>query len=329
MVPISDCTFTKNIISSVKAVGSNITISGEVLFSNNRALSGTAFILAINSILIIKDDTNVKFQKNHATNFGGVFHITTEESYGRSMSLQNILDKNYGGSLITSRTKCFVHVEGSRSYARLTFLNNTAGKGGDVLYGGLVALGYDGDWNCLLNFKNISDMSQQRGLSPISSAPSRVCFCNATGQPDCLTVADPTQHVIYPGQTITISAVLVGQDFGTATGSVFAQFLYTTASVVMEQGQNSTHTTVKHISEGIEQSQCSSLDYTIFSHESEDSDVVLILTADNRDILDHMDEDNNREITNSWKVLCKEPNYQKMATEYISDFIKRSTTIYK
>ena len=35
-----------------------------------------------------------------------------------------------------------------------TFINNTAGRGGDVLYGGLVALGYDGDWNCLLSFKN-------------------------------------------------------------------------------------------------------------------------------------------------------------------------------
>ena len=106
-------------------------------------------------------------------------------------------------------------------------MNNTAGKGGDVLYGGLVALGYDEDWNCLLSFKNVSDMLQQSGLSLISSAPSRICLCNETGQPDCLTVADPTPYVIYPGQTITIPAVVVGQDFGTVTGSVFAHFLST------------------------------------------------------------------------------------------------------
>ena len=81
-----------------------------------------------------------------------------------------------------------------------------------------MALGYDGDWNCLLRFKNISDMSQQSGLSLISSAPSRVCLCNDSGQPDCLTVADPTTHVIYPGKTITIPAVVIGQDFGTTTG---------------------------------------------------------------------------------------------------------------
>ena len=61
-----------------------------------------------------------------------------------------------------------------------------------------MALGYDGDWNCLLSFKNISNMSQQSGLSRISTAPSRVCLCNETGQPDCLTVADPTTRVMYP-----------------------------------------------------------------------------------------------------------------------------------
>ena len=76
-----------------------------------------------------------------------------------------------------------------------------------------------------------SIMSEQSGLSLISSAPSRVCLCNETGQPDCLTVADPETRVIYPGQTITIPAVVVGQDFGTVTGSVFAQFLHTTDSV--------------------------------------------------------------------------------------------------
>ena len=325
ILSISDCTFTRNVISSVKAVGSNITLSGEVIFSNNRALYGTAFILAENSILIIKDYANVVFQKNHAINYGGVFYISTEEFYGTSISLQDILEDDGGSSLITSRTKCFVHVEGSRSYARLTFLNNTAGKGGDVLYGGLVALGYDGDWNCLLSFKNISDMTQQHGLSPISSAPSRVCFCNATGQPDCLTVADPTQHVIYPGQTITISAVVVGQDFGTTTGSVFAQFLYTTGSVVMEQGQNSTYRAVDHSSREIVHSYCSSLDYTVFSHESEDSDIVLILAADNRDVFYLMNENDNREISNSWAILHKGPDYQKLAMEFISGFFTKYT----
>ena len=140
-----------------------------------------------------------------------------------SMTVSDIKNENIIGSLTTSMTKYFIRVEGSRSDTRLVFMNNTAWKGEDVLYEGLVALGWDGDWNCLLSFKNISDMSQQSGLSTITSNASRVCFCK-DAEPDCLTVADPITHHIYPGQTITIPAVVVGQDFGTVTSSVYAKF---------------------------------------------------------------------------------------------------------
>ena len=216
------------------------------------------------------------------------------------MSLQDILSYFHRGTLISSRTECFVRVEGSRSYAQLTFINNTAGIGGDVLYGGLLALGYDGDWNCLLSFKNISDMSQQNGLSLISSTPSRVCLCNKIGQPDCLTVADPTTRVIYPGQTITIPAVVVGQDFGTVTGS---QLFHTIDSVHMEQKQYNI---------AVQHSQCSNHKYTIFS-QSEESAAVLVLTHDNRDISHLMNEEDNQKRNNTWEILNKMPNYKTLA----------------
>ena len=320
---ITDCNFTRNSISSIKTIGSNITLSGEVLFHNNTAFLGTVLISAKNSRLITTDYSIIDFQNNHAINYGGVFYITTEESYQTSMSLQDIIQSSQhiydyniwevDGYLIYSRTECFVRVEGSRSHARLTFNNNKAGKGGDVLYGGLVALGYGGDWNCLLSFKNISDMSQQSGLSLISSAPSRVCLCNEAGQPDCLIVADPTIRVMYPGQTITIPAVVVGQDFGTVAGSVFAQFLhtpYTTDSVDMEP---------RH-SIAVEHSQCSNLEYTIFS-QSEKSAAVLVLTHNNREISHLMNEEDNQKITNSWEVINKELNYKTLAQDIICDFI--------
>ena len=318
---ITDCTFTRNIISSIKTIGSNVTMSGKVLFHNNTASLGAVLISAKNSLLITTDYSNIDFKNNHAINYGGVFYITTEESYQTSMSLQDIIqfsqrnnfNQEVDGSLIISRTECFVRVEGSRSHARLTFINNTAGKGGDVLYGGLVALGYDGDWNCLLSFKNISDMSEQNDLSLISSAPSRVCLCNEAGQPDCLTVADPTTRVMYPGQTITIPAVIVGQAFGTVNGSVFAQFLhtpYTTDSVDMEP---------RH-SIAVEHSQCSNLEYSIFS-QSEESTAVLVLTHDNRDISHLMNVEDNQEITNSWEILNKEHNYNSLIIVQLKTYI--------
>ena len=308
---IRDSNFTSNSISSIKAIRSNVTMSGKVLFHNNTASSGTCLIFAKNSLLIIKEYSNMYFQNNHAINYGGVFTITTEELYEASMSLQDIVIYLQISSVITSRTECFVHVEGSRLHTQLTFINNTAGRGGDVLYGGLVALGYDGDWNCLLSFKNISNMSQQSSLSRISSAPSRVCLCNEAGQPDCLTVADPTTRIIYPGQTIAMPAVVVGQDFGTVKGSVFAQFLNTTDSVHMEQKQDNI---------AVEHSQCSNLEYTIFS-QSEESAAVLVLTHDNREISHLMNEEDNKEITNTWEILKKEPNYITLAHDIICDFI--------
>ena len=319
---IADCNFIRNNISSIKTIDSKVTMSGKVLFHNNTASLGTVLISAKKSLLIITEYSNIEFQNNYAINYGGVFYITSEESYQPSMSPHDIIqssqrnifgNQEVDSSLIISRTECFLRVEGSRSHARLTFINNTAGKGGDVLYGGLVALGYDGDWNCLLSFKNISDMSQQSGLSLISSAPSRVCLCNEAGQPDCLTVADLTTHVIYPGQTITIPAVIVGQDFGTVNGSVFAQFHhtpYTTDLVDMEP---------RH-SIAVEHSQCSNLEYTIFS-KSEESAAVLVLTHDSREISHLMNEEDNQEITNSWEVLNKELNYKTLAQDIICDFI--------
>ena len=140
-----------------------------------------------------------------------------------------------------------------------------------------------------------------------------MCLCNEAGQPDCLTVADPTTRVIYPGQTITTPAVVVGQDFGTVNGSVFPQSLhtpYTTDSVDMEP---------RH-SIAVEHSQCSNLEYTIFS-QSEEYAAVLVLTQDNREISHLMNEEDNQEITNSWEILNKEPNYKTLAQDIICDFI--------
>ena len=59
----------------------------------------------------------------------------------------------------------------------------------------------------------------------MTSDPLRVCLCNESGLPGCILLVDPTPHSIYPGQTISISVVVVGQDWGTVAGSVYAQFL--------------------------------------------------------------------------------------------------------
>ena len=251
---MSGCNFSRNQISSLKAIESNITTSGNVIFSSNKAIAGTAFILVQNSILSVAESSHIHFINNYAINTGGVFYISTNVNYVEETA---------------PKTTCFLRTWGSRFRERLIFLNNSAGMGGDILYGGQVALGMDGDWNCLESFKNLSSISRQ-GLSLISSEPSHVCLCSETGQPECST-HNSTLRTAYPGQTINISAVVVGQDYGTVAGSVYAQFVQfpTQSSPWLGQSQSI---------QSVTQHTCNYLYYTIFFSSSEVSETVLGLT---------------------------------------------------
>ena len=83
--------------------------------------------------MILTENSKVFFIENYVSSIGGVICINTEESYVSSMTLNE--DHNGVGSLTTSKTECFIRVECSRSDTRLVFVNNTAEKGGDVLFG--------------------------------------------------------------------------------------------------------------------------------------------------------------------------------------------------
>ena len=144
-------------------------MSGHLTYFNNAAVAGTAFILVQNSVLTLTENSHIYFSNNHAMNSGGVFYIASNVYFDK----------------LQSKSTCFFNTKGSRSQARFTFVKNSAGKGGDILYGGAVALGLDGDWNC---FKNISNISQN-GLSLISSDVSQVCLCNETEHVSCTCVS--------------------------------------------------------------------------------------------------------------------------------------------
>ena len=310
---VRNCKFTKNRITSIRAVGSNIRVQGDVIFANNQALVGTALHFSQSSVLGISETSSVTFENNFAVNYGGAVYIDTEEIYGQSISIQNTSTFSFM-PLVTTSTRCFIQVKGNRSQARLTFVNNTAGRGGDVVYGGLVALGYDGDWNCLQSFKNVSDLTQQKKLSLISSAPSHVCLCQNDHfeyPDDCLTVADPHTHNVYPGETITLPTVVVGQDFGSITGSVIAQFLpqpYTTCNIYLEQGQQSI---------SVNKSVCANLKYS-FHTRAENCTAILVLKTENAKVLRPMTIEDNYKVNQSWNLINENPNYHELALYLLS-----------
>ena len=300
---IQNCNFTRNTISSLKVIGSNVTVLGDITISNNTATAGTAFIFVKNSTLIVTEKSHMTFRDNYAINNGGVFHISTEQSYTLGLSLDDLIRLEaskstvFPAGYVLPKYPCFLHVEGQRTQKRMMFENNTSGNGGDVLYGGSLVLGWDGrDWNCLLTFKNVSDMSQQKGYSQISSAPSRVCLCNSVGEPDCLIAGDPHKRTIYPGQTINISAVVVGQDFGTVAGSVYTQFLNsgTNSKLMLNSEKNNP---------GVESSGCTSFNYTISysNHDASSLNTVLVLTAESKKVSNILSLKNDRNVIDVWQ----------------------------
>ena len=213
-----------------------------------------------------------------------------------------------------SRSTCFLNIEGSRSQKWLTFVNNSAGKGGDILYRGHVPLGIDRHWNCLDSFKNVSYISQN-GLSLISSDLSQVCVCNGSGQHDCQIVAGTNPHPVYPSQYISIPAVVVGQDLGTVTGSVYAQFLQ--KSSTKNPPQFETWQTVQAVT----QHNCSHLKYTIFS-QTEVLEAVLVLTAHDSYVsrlLNNNIDTNARTLwTSTYKTIAVEPLMKNNNPIYIN-----------
>ena len=270
-ITLYDCAFLKNSISSITAINSSITLEGNLVFSDNQALLGAVFLLTGSSKLSVSESCVATFHNNSAIDYGGVFYIITEETPTSSITLT---DENS----IVSVTNCFFHVENRSLDTRLYFSGNTAGKGGDVLFGGQVALGWDGDVNCLESFKKTSDLSRQGGTSVISSAPSRVCLCQDS-QHDCLILADPTTHTIYPGETLAIPAVVVGQEFGTVTGSVIAQLmvpsdLSPTSDIYLKEEQSSVL---------FNNGPCTDLKYTIYTN-CEECKAVLVLKTNNADV---------------------------------------------
>ena len=141
---LASCIFRENKITSILAVSSRITLHGNLVFANNRALYGAVFILTKSSVLIVSESCTTTFQTNTAIDYGGVFYIVTEEFLIQSKTFSEVLtNTSRHGTEFKSMTNCFIQVERIRSRKMLTFTGNSAGKGGDVIFGGLVALGWD------------------------------------------------------------------------------------------------------------------------------------------------------------------------------------------
>ena len=151
------------------------------------------------------------------------------------------------------------------------FVNNSAAKGGDHIYGASLIstctcalIDYN---NTLIDSHQIFDDVFQFDpwdKSAISADATRVCVCDDNGEPQCGTVM--TNLEAYPGQHFSLQLVVVGGDYGTTTGNVYTSFL----------NQNSTSESVLGSPDQQHQiinknTECSMLNFSVYSNESHDT----------------------------------------------------------
>ena len=200
-------------VTPLLAIESNIYIKGvNNVFKNNTGSFGGAIALYSLSILFIAEDALLSFINNHAKKYGGAIYV--HQSIINYCFFQ--VQANYKNPLINN--------------TKIYFENNNAFAGSSI-YGGNI------DKCFLLPETNIrSVVSNSTELfdvitifndsnitdSVISSDPARACFCykNIT---DCYLYN--VSIIAYPGETIKIPIVTVGQRYGFSPGTIKATTL--------------------------------------------------------------------------------------------------------
>ena len=259
---ISNSTFTGNNGTVINAKESNITFIGEVIFENNRAWQGGALLLS-SSTMTLHDYTTVNFDSNHVTQFGGAIFVENCQFY-----LQNDA---------STQQFCFyqpLYPNYNFANARIVFSNNSAGEGGDSIYGTSIR-NY-----CIVHFQEYQPgrSGYWRHLfqidwttSAVSSKAMRICLCDSNGHPQCADMSNILSmynRTVYPGEVFPISAVVVGAEFGTTIGEVYAKLLPLNAS-----SQVSIHNPFLRIFTPF----CTSLNYSIHSNNS--FEIIYLTTA--------------------------------------------------
>ena len=233
----------------------NLVLAGSVQFINNTAQLGGAIAMVPGHL--VANNAEVVFQGNHAYHVGGAIYSSRDIVVPYGIENCSKLGKN----------------------TKMDLLHNTAERGGSAMYGifmsAVVCLPLKHtDYEYLFDVITIIPDS----FSAVSSDPLRVCICPDQSTPDCLAIL-PDQKIphlhytVYPGQNFTIPAAVVGFNFALTSGSVYAQFLSSDASL----GSDTQYV------QGVNQSVCSQLQYSVLSDKIQE---ILVLTTDGRQVRD-------------------------------------------
>ena len=256
--------------SAFLSLSSTIVLSGNVLFVNNSAIKGGAMTF-YSSTLKIVSGASVSFINNSALDRGGAIFI--DPAFFQELVLMKL----------TSHFDCFYQVIDSEhsddKTCTLRFANNSAKYGGNDIYGASLSSDFCPEFQyCQLEVGKSSS---------VSSDPTRVCLCDDSGVPQCNNNSFIFVNLeVHPGEIFTVSAILVGGDFGPTIGVIQANILPSAVGLPVPSMREHMYSQLTHSSEC-----CTLLNYSLHSSYSMQNEIVMHLTALHTDIKDERNQD--------------------------------------
>ena len=259
--------FTKSKGTPIVIPASNLILEQYNLFQDNNGVYGGAIKICSQALLLLKQGTYVKFERNVATKSGGA--IYTEQQ------------------CLNSAVPCFFQPEVNNISAvdqlvgliRLDFINNSAGIAGHAIYGGSVddcftyqqfsvgnkEISY---FNSYAIYNKTFNFSTPEQPSLVTSDPYGVCKCNPIN--NSTSCSSTTNITTYPGKMFTISASAIGQTQGSVPALLSVQNTdmndYISKIVRYDNGSHQSTASVL----------CQSMMLAVFSRESSLAFIVVI-----------------------------------------------------
>ena len=228
----------------------NIHLSGNAWFENNKAQSGGAIVFDGDYTISFVAPVVAHFIRNEAKVDGGALLFLDPNSI--TVCENNILE-----------VTCFFSFQNFSESERiaLTFSENSAGHGGNVLYGGAIdqcSVDLHGEnVSGFIAFHNVSTVIPNGNVSSsdITSDPLKVCFCDEI--PDCSLNIDPVS--VRRGETFKLFVASVGQADMPVPSTIRAY--------ILNNDNQSELSQLSHKSE----TQCSGVEFRVLSNANNKS----------------------------------------------------------
>ena len=213
-ITLMNCTFNNNNCSGIVGLHSNFLIHGKNEIRGNTAEKGGGIFFCSGSMMHLHNGTQLYITNNNATLSGGGIYVGSECSPATGTCFYQ-LDNATADNATLHQTQVYL-------------INNIA-NAGSAIFGGQIDECFlfarhkvipSNIFNAIFNIKG-----SKGDLSVISSDPMYVGFCKINSSTTELNVMNCPLHTnvqVKPGQTFSVSAVIMGQRYGLVSGVVVA-----------------------------------------------------------------------------------------------------------